>query len=98
MVLTGAIGVLLAPFQIGMAIVIGEMLPIEKVASACGLMSLAQGIGTIIGPPLAGFIYDNSKDHKVIFFMIAIGYIISGISCWLSGYLYNREKKVNNGT
>ena len=88
----------MAPHQIGMSIVIGEMLPIEKVASACGLMSLAQGIGTIIGPPLGGFIYDNSKDHKVIFFMIAIGYIISGISCWLSGYLYNRERKVNNGT
>ena len=74
------------------------MLPIEQVASACGSMSLAQGIGNIMGPPLAGYIYDHSTDHKIILFIIAIGYIISGISCSLSGYLLNRTRNVNTMT
>ena len=79
---------LIAPFQIGMAIIVGEMLPIEKVASVCGIISLAQGVGNMIGPPLAGYIYDHSKSHTTIFFIVAIGYICSSISCWLSGFFY----------
>ena len=65
----------------------------EKAASACGLMSFAQGIGNILGPPLAGFIYDHSKDHTVIFFITAIGYVMSGVSVWLSGCMFNRRKQ-----
>ena len=95
MVFSGIIGIGQAPFDIGMAILVGEMLPIEKVASACGILSFAQGIGSIIGPPIAGFIYDNSKEHTVIFFLIAIGYIISGVTCWLSGYMHTK-RKINN--
>ena len=33
MICSGLSGALIAPFQIGMAIIVGEMLPIEKVAS-----------------------------------------------------------------
>ena len=56
------------------------MFPIEKVASVCGLMSFAQGIGNIIGPPLVGFIYDQYNNHLIIFVIIAMGYFMSGIS------------------
>ena len=97
MVCSGIIGIAVAPFEIGMAVLVGEMLPIEKVASACGILYFAQGIGSIIGPPLAGFIYDNSKYHTVIFFLIAIGYIISGVTCWLSGYMHTKRTR-NNST
>ena len=83
----------MAPHQIGMSIVIGEMLPIEKVASACGLMSLAQGIGIILGPPLAGFIYDHFTDQAIIFVLMAVGYVLSAITCWFSGYLYSRSRR-----
>ena len=92
MVLSGIVGVVVAPFQIGMAILAGEMLPVENVASACGLMSFAQAIGNIIGPPVIGFIYDNHKDHVIIFFITAIGYLMSGISCWISGCLYAKRE------
>ena len=93
LICSGLSGALIAPFQIGMAIIVGEMLPIEKVACVCGIISLALGVGNMIGPPLAGYIYDHSKNHTVIFFIVALGYICSGISCWLSGYLYYRCKK-----
>ena len=93
MVFSGVGGFLVAPFHIGMAIVLGEMLPIEKVASVSGMMSLAQGFGNLIGPPLAGFIYDHSEYHSIIFYIVAIGYIISAICCQLAGYLYQNRKK-----
>ena len=91
-ILSGIGGFLIAPFHIGMAIVLGELLPIEKVASVSGLMSLAQGMGNLVGPPLAGYIYDHSGDHSIIFYIVATGYILSAISCWLAGYLYKRRK------
>ena len=47
MILSGVGGLLIAPFHIGMAIVLGEMLPINKVASVSGMMSLAQGSGEV---------------------------------------------------
>ena len=92
MILSGIGGFIIAPFHIGMAIVLGELLPIEKVASVSGLMSLAQGIGNLVGPPLAGYIYDHSDDHSIIFYIVATGYILSAITCWLAGYLYKKRK------
>ena len=95
MIFSGLSGALIAPFQIGMAIIVGEMLPVEKVASVCGIISLAQGVGSMVGPPLAGFIYDHAKNHIIIFFIVGLGYVCSGVSCWLSGYLYYRCKKID---
>ena len=90
--LSAIMGILVAPYQIGLSIIAGEMFPIEKVASVCGLMSFAQGIGNIIGPPLVGFIYDQYNNHLLIFCIIAIGYFMSGISCWISGRSYDKRK------
>ena len=92
MAFSGAIGVLMAPYQIGMSIILGEMLPLEKAATSSGLMSVAMGIGSIMGPPIAGFIYDYSKNSTIIFFIIATGFFIGGISCWLAGSFHNNRK------
>ena len=92
MILSGVGGLLIAPFHIGMAIVLGEMLPINKVASVSGMMSLAQGIGNLVGPPLAGFIYDNTNYHAIIFYIVAAGYLLSAISCLVAGCIYKNKK------
>ena len=85
-------GLVTAPYNVGTAVVLGVMLPLEKVASAFGILGFVQGGFVIIGPTISGYIYDKTKDFSPIFVTAGILYIFSGISCWFSNYLFNKNK------
>ena len=93
MVLGGLVGVTFSPYQVNTSIALGEMLPTEKVASGSGKSSFVMGVASISGPVLAGYIYDNSQDHKIIVFVEAIGLFLSGIACLVSSCINSRRKK-----
>ena len=91
-VILGSIfGLVTAPYNVGTAIVLGIMLPLEKVASAFGILGFVQGGFVIIGPTISGYIYDKTKDFGAIFVTAGILYIFSGFSCWMSNYLFNNK-------
>ena len=87
------IGISNSPYWVGLSIAIGRMVPMRKVASTCSLMSIAQGLGSIIGPPTAGFVFDITDSYSHVIYMIAVGYIISGFTCCAASYIYNRRNK-----
>ena len=94
-IIVGLTGILNAPFQVNTSIALGKMLPIQKIASASGHSSLAMGIGGIIGPVGAGYIFDHTKDHRVIIFLEALGFFLSGVACLVTYFLNNRRPNVN---
>jgi MFS family permease len=96
LVFGGVMGCVQAPYNVGLSIILGEMVPMEKIASTFGKMALFQGIGSIIGPSVAGLIYDVTNDVKLLFFMAAGVNFIAGIVCGVSGYIYNKSKNVNS--
>jgi hypothetical protein len=92
-ILGGIFGLVTAPYNVGTAIVLGIMLPLEKVASAFGIVGFVQGGGVIIGPTIAGYVYDMTHDFVAIFVSAGLSYILSGLLCWMSNYFYYKQKR-----
>ena len=88
------IGVSNCPYWVGLSGALGRMVPMEKVASTCGTMSIAQGLGSAVGPPIAGIVFDATQSYSFVLYIIAIGLIISGTSCCCATYM-NRTRNQN---
>ena len=88
------IGVSNCPYWVGLSGALGRMVPMEKVASACGTMSISQGLGSAVGPPIAGLVFDTTQSYSFVLYIIAIGLIISGTCCCCATYM-NRTKNRN---
>ena len=88
------IGVSNCPYWVGLSGALGRMVPMEKVASTCGTMSIAQGLGSAVGPPIAGLVFDATQSYSFVLYIIAIGLIISGTSCCCATYM-NRTRNQN---
>ena len=98
LVIAAILGINTAPYEVGLSKIVGDMLPLEKAPSAFGKLALAKGLGSVVGPSLAGFIYDRSKDHKVVLFLAAIGFFVGGLTFCISAYLHKKQKKKSSGT
>ena len=92
-IIVGLTGILNAPFQVNTSIALGKMLPIQKIASASGYSALAMGIGQIIGPVGAGYLFDHTEDHRFIVFLEALGFFLSGVACLMTYFLNGRHPK-----
>ena len=93
MILGGLCGINFAPYQVNTSIALGQMLPTEKVASASGKSMFIMGLGNIIGPVLAGYIFDNTKDNRNVLFFEAVSFLLSGIACLVTTYINVRRRK-----
>ncbi|KAK2145394.1 hypothetical protein LSH36_685g01030 [Paralvinella palmiformis] len=57
-----------------------DIVGLEKTSSAFGLMQLFQGIATMLGTPLAGWLYDVSGGYDPTFYMSGAWMTFSGIT------------------
>lgn len=87
------IGISNCPYWVGLSGALGRMVPLEKVASTCGIMSIAQGLGSALGPPIAGLVFDATQNYSFVSYISAIGLLISGISSCCATYMHQ-----TNGT
>ena len=90
MALGGMIGIIQAPYTVALSIILGEIVPMKKIASTFAKMALFQGIRSIVGPSIAGLIFDITMDIKVLSFIAAIINLIGGIACWVSILISNK--------
>ena len=84
------LGFVAAPYNVGLAIVLGNMLESERVASAFGKIGFIQGIGVLAGPTISGYVYDATKDYRISFVVAGISYIAAGLFCWVSNILHSK--------
>jgi MFS family permease len=81
MVYAAFFGVFMAGFITLRSIVIVELLGIQKLTSAFGLLSLCQGIAILIGSPLGGAL-QSATDSYVLPFLVSGGlFILGGVCC-----------------
>ncbi|XP_050540182.1 uncharacterized protein LOC126904884 isoform X2 [Daktulosphaira vitifoliae] len=67
-----------------------ELIPLDRFTTAYGLMLLCQGIGNLLGPPLAGWVSDVTRVWDYSFYLAGIWIVISGILIGLIPYTKNR--------
>ncbi|XP_045459122.1 monocarboxylate transporter 13 [Melitaea cinxia] len=74
------------------SVVLVDLLGIERLTNAFGLLLLFQGIASLIGPPFAGWLYDSLQSY-------APGFYVAGGTISLSGlilfFIPMLEKRVN---
>ncbi|KAL0278499.1 UNVERIFIED_CONTAM: hypothetical protein PYX00_000310 [Menopon gallinae] len=68
-----------------------ELIPLERFTTAYGLTLLCQGIGNLLGPPLAGWIFDITNNWELSFYMAGLWIIISGVLVILIPMTKNRR-------
>lgn len=64
-----------------------DLLGLDKLTNAFGLLILFRGAAAIIGSPLAGAVYDYTKSYDWPFFMAAVFFLLSAITSFMAAPL-----------
>lgn len=93
--LSGTFGLFIsANYSLGTVILV-EFLGIDKLSNAYGLTMLMQGIANLIGPPVAGLLYDFTGTYDATFFVGGACIIFAGILLlWVPVYRYMRRRRL----
>ncbi|KAG5889291.1 hypothetical protein JTB14_031938 [Gonioctena quinquepunctata] len=70
---------------------LAELVSLDDFTMAYGLLLLSQGVGSLIGPPLAGWIFDMTNSWQQSFYQATFWIIISGILIGIIPFTTNRK-------
>ena len=62
-------GLFVAAYVSLTSIILVDLLGLDNLTSAFGLLVLFRGVSSMIGPPVAGAVYDASKSYDASFYM-----------------------------
>ncbi|XP_074658151.1 monocarboxylate transporter 14-like [Tubulanus polymorphus] len=71
-------GILVGTYVTLTAVVLVDLIGLDRLTSSFGLLLLFQGIATFIGPPIAGWLYDGTGSYDFSFYIIGFMIAISG--------------------
>lgn len=72
-------------------VILVELIPLERFTTAYGLSLLCQGIGNLLGPPLAGWLFDITGAWDLSFLMAGSWIMFSGLLMGIIPYTKNRK-------
>ncbi|KAH8292909.1 hypothetical protein KR044_008159 [Drosophila immigrans] len=83
------------------SVILVDLLGLEKLTNAFGLLLLFQGIASFIGPPIGGWMYDITDSYTPAFMMAGIMIAVSGLVMFAIPPLQrfqsrNLERKLNS--
>uniref|UniRef100_A0A5S6QL71 MFS domain-containing protein n=1 Tax=Trichuris muris TaxID=70415 RepID=A0A5S6QL71_TRIMR len=61
------------------SVILVELMSLSDFVYSYGIMCMVQGFGTLIGPPLAGALYDMTQSYYATFYVGGCGTILSGL-------------------
>lgn len=76
--MSGLFGLFIAANYALTSIILVELITLDRFTNAYGLLLLVQGIANLIGPPLAGWITDETGSYNLAFYLAGIFIVISG--------------------
>ncbi|KAL3989308.1 Major Facilitator Superfamily protein [Acanthocheilonema viteae] len=76
---SGLFGLTLSSYVCLTSVLLVDLIGIEKLTNAFGLILLFQGIGTIIGPPISGQLADLTGSYNMSFVFCGVALLISGL-------------------
>lgn len=86
-------GLSVACFAALRSIVVVEFLGLERLTNCFGLFLLFQGIGALIGSPIAGMLYDATKSYAISFHVSGAFILLSAVMCYPINRISKWEKK-----
>lgn len=66
------------------SIILVDLLGLDKLTNAFGLLILFRGAAAIVGSPLAGAVYDATKTYTIPFYMAAFFFLLSTITSFMA--------------
>lgn len=72
-------------------VVLVQLIPMDRFTNGYGLILLSQGIGNLIGPPLAGAVFDLTGTWDLSFYLAGFFIFTSGLFLWMIPLTKNRK-------
>lgn len=72
-------------------VILVQLIPLDRFTLAYGLILMCQGIGNLIGPPIAGWLFDVTGSWYTSFYMAAGWIVVSGVLCYIIPITKNRR-------
>ena len=86
MITSAAFGLFFASSFSFTPVILVQLIPLERFTTAYGLSLLCQGIGNLLGPPLAGWLFDITNSWDLSFYMAGSWIVVSGLLVGLIPY------------
>ncbi|KAJ8973699.1 hypothetical protein NQ317_000751 [Molorchus minor] len=61
------------------SVILADLLGLEKLTNAFGLLLLFQGISSLVGPPIAGSLFDWTNSYNPGFYLAGVSIALSGL-------------------
>uniref|UniRef100_A0A914VY92 Major facilitator superfamily (MFS) profile domain-containing protein n=1 Tax=Plectus sambesii TaxID=2011161 RepID=A0A914VY92_9BILA len=75
------------------SVLLVDLLGLERLTNAFGLLLLFQGLATLIGPPIAGEIIDRTNNYDYAFLFAGVGLMTSGLMLFCIPIIRKRTKR-----
>ncbi|CAB3400908.1 unnamed protein product [Caenorhabditis bovis] len=90
-VYAAAFGFSIASYICLTSVILVDLLGLDKLTNAFGLLLLWQGVGTVFGPPISGFLADFTHSYTWSFVFCGINLLISGLMLFGIPYFQKKE-------
>lgn len=87
LVLSGIYGLCISANYSLTSPILVDLVSLDQFSSAYGFLLACQGVGNLIGPPVAGWLYDFTGDWQLTFALAGLFIAVSGILLLLLGTL-----------
>lgn len=87
---------LAATFATLRSVITVQLLGLEKLTSAFGLLLLFQGLAVTIGSPIAGWFFDITGSYDYSFYLAGSAIALSGIMCYPLNAISRWEQRIFN--
>lgn len=77
------------------SVILVDLLGLDKLTNAFGLLLLFQGIASLIGPPIAGVLYDVLKSYDPGFMVAGVTIALSGLILFFIPCIQRRRSRKN---
>ncbi|XP_076386122.1 monocarboxylate transporter 9 [Megachile rotundata] len=95
--ISGAFGLFIGANYSLTSIILVELITLERFTNAYGLLLLVQGVANLMGPPLAGWLYDITGTYDLSFYLAGFFIALSGVLL-LAMPLISLYRKCLNGS
>ncbi|VDK69735.1 unnamed protein product [Litomosoides sigmodontis] len=92
---SGLFGLTLSSYVCLTSVLLVDLIGIEKITNAFGLILLFQGVGTVIGPPISGQLADITGSYNMSFVFCGVALLISGLMLVFVPHIQHKQAQVN---
>ncbi|RVE45813.1 hypothetical protein evm_009563 [Chilo suppressalis] len=89
-----AFGIAISGYISLTSIILVDLLGLDKLTNAFGLLILFRGAAAIVGSPLAGAVYDATKNYDASFYMAAAFFLASTLTSFAAPTFRRKQEEV----